>query len=365
VDFPQQSEAQNTLNLAHELARLFAAPPDPAGSATVMALPPRNGGFSPRTAALIRKLRAYDFATGIASLNEKWERKAVQALAEAYTMPSPTPLAHAHVTVALALGAERHAAEAVPQAREAVKADPHSIDARQALAHALVDDLQTEAAVRELHEALRLFPNDPALHGFLGSVLGNQADTDEALKELRTAEALDPRNANYPVALGSLLALQAGQMESAVAEFKKANQLDPKQPAAQYWLHRMDDVRTQALADLETDRRKAREAPQDAEAHYRIGMDETRLGNHQDARQAFQKAVEINPRHGRAFAALAAIDFFANDYNAAWRHVAAARAAGFEPPTGLVIALERKLKTQSQGAQPAGQSPAPSSGHPK
>jgi Tfp pilus assembly protein PilF len=366
VDFPQQSEAQNTLNLAHELARLFAAPVEPAGSGTVMAFPPRSPGFAPRTAALIRQLRDYNFAAGIESLKEKWERRAVQALAEAYTNPSPKPLSHAHITLALALAAERHAAEAVPEAREAVKADPQSVDARQALAHALVDDLQAEAATRELREAIRLFPRDAALHGFLGSVLGTQAETDEALSELRTAEALDPKNANYPVVVGSLLVSQTGQMDEAVTEFQKAAQLDPQQPAAQRWLHRMDDLNTQAHADLEADRRKAREAPQDANVHYRIGVDEARLGDHESARQEFQKAVDLNPRNGRALADLAAMEYYANDYDAAWRHMGAARAAGFEPNGALVIALERKLKAQSRGAQPLG-SPAasPPSAHPK
>lgn len=357
VDFPQQSEAQNTLNLAHELARLFAAPVEPAGSASVMSLPPRDGAFPPRTAALIRQLRDYNFAAGIESLKEKWERKAVDALADTYTAPTPNPLAHAHLTVALALETEKHAAEAVPHARDAVKADPQSIEAREALARTLMDDLQPEAAVRELRQAIQLFPKEAALHAFLGGLLGKQADTEEALSEFRIAVALDPKNAGYPVAVGSLLVSQTGQMEDAVAEFQKAVALDPRQPAAQQWLRRMEDLKTQAQADLEVDRRKVRAAPEDAEAHFRVGVDETRLGNHEAARQELQKAVDLNPRHARALADLAAMEFYGGDLAAAWRHVRAARALGFEPPMALVSALQRKLRAQSQSARPPG-SPA-------
>jgi Tfp pilus assembly protein PilF len=344
VDFPQQSEAQNTVNLAHELARLFAAPDEPADSGTAMALPPRNPVFGPRTVALIRQLRDYDFAAGIDFLKEKWERKAVEALAESYTTPSPKPLSRAHVTLALALEAEKHAAEAVPQARDAVKADPRSSEARQALAHALMDDLQMEAATRELREAIRLFPGDASLHAYLGMALAKQAETEEGLKELHAAEALDPKNPNFRIAIGSLLVSQTGRIDEALAEFQKAVQLDPQQPAAQLWVHRVEDVTAQARADLETDRLKERASPQDAELHFHIGVDEARLGHHENARQEFQKAVDLNPRNGRAFADLAAMDAYANDYDAAWRHVRAARAAGVEPPDALVTALERKRR---------------------
>ncbi|HTX35875.1 MAG TPA: tetratricopeptide repeat protein [Bryobacteraceae bacterium] len=355
VDFPQQSEEQNTLNLAHDLALLFAAPVEPAGSGTVMALPPREARFAPRTAALIRQLRDYDFAAGIDSLKDRWEHRAVQALADAYTTPSPKPLAHAYVTVALTLEAERHSAEAVPDAREAVKADPQSVDARLALAHALMDDLQPQAATRELNDAVRLFPKNASLHGFLGTVLGTQADTDEALQELRTAVALDPGNANFPVAIGSILVSQTAHLDEAMAEFQKAARLDPHLAVAQEWLRRMDTLSAQAKDDLAATLKKERETPQDADVHYRLGVDEARLGRLDDARQELQKAVALNPRNGRAYADLAAMDFYGNDYEAARRHVNAARAAGFEPPSALVMALERKEK--EKGQSPVGRVP--------
>ena len=355
VDFPQQNEEQNTLILAHDLAVLFGAAIEPAGSETVMAVPPRNAAWPRGTAELIHKLRGYDFAGGIGSLKDRWERKAVDALAEAYTHPSPKPLAHAHITLALALDAEKHAAEGVPEAREAVKADPQSIDARQALAHALMDDSQVEAATRELREAVRLFPKNAALHGFLGILLGNQSATEEAIAELSTAERLDPKNANYPVAMGSLMVSQTGQVEEAVAEFQKANQLDPRLAAAQYWLHRMNDLNQQAMADLEVDRRKVREAPQDPGVHYALGVDEARLGHHEQARAEFQKTVELDPRNGRAWSDLAAMEYYGNDYESAKKHVIAARAVGFEPPAPLVAALERKGLKGDAGMLPGGE----------
>lgn len=344
VDFPQQSEQQNTINLAQELARLFGSPLEPAGSGSVMAVPPRNATLAPQTAALIRQLRDYNFAAGIGALDDKWRRRAAQALEKAYTRPSPKPRAHAYTTLALALDVEKHAAEAVPLAREAVKADPQSVDAHEALAHALRDDLQTDAAVRELRDALKLFPNNPPLHAMLGSVLGTQSETDEALKELRVAESLDPKNANYPITLGSILVSQTGQLDEAMAEFQKAARLDPSLATAQYWLRRMEELSTQATHDLESDRKREREAPQDAEAHFRVGVDEARLGHHEAARLEFQKSVDLNPRHGRAFANLAAMEYYSADYDAAWRHVKAARAVGFEPPTALIVALERRRK---------------------
>lgn len=344
VDFPQQSETQNALNLAHELALLFGAPVDPATSGTVMAVPPQNGGFSPKTAALIRELRGYDFAAGISALTDRWEHKAVEAIAGAYTRPSPKPLAYAHVTVALAFQAERHSGDAIPEAREAIIADPQSVDARQALAHALMDDLQSTAAARELREALKVFPQNASLHGFLGTVLGAQANTDEALDELHTAEGLDPKNANYPVAVGTVLVAQTERVDEAMAEFQKAVQLDPHNLQAQNWLHRMNDLIAQARTDLETDRRKERETPLDPTVHYRLGMEEARLGHRDNSRQELQKAVELDPYNGHALSDLAALDYYAHDYAAARRHIDAARATGFDPPLALVNSIDRAEK---------------------
>ena len=346
-DFPGRSEEQNTLILAHELARLFGAPAEPPGSGTLMALPPERPGFAPRTAALIHRLRRYDFARGVDALEGSWSGTVLDALSQAYTRPSPRPLAHAQLTVALALENEGRPAAAAAHAREAVRLDPQSIDARQALAQVLVADMQVDAALRELREAVRLFPNNAGLHGTLGAALGKQAQTEDALRELRRAEELDPRNANYPVSLGTLLVQQAGQMEEGVAEFQKAAQLDPASTTAQVWLSRMADMRAQATSDLDADRRRTREAPQDADAFYRLGVDEERLGDHVNARAALQKAVELNPRHGRALSDLAAMDYYCNDPQAAMRHLRAAIAAGFDPPTALASAIERRLQGQA------------------
>jgi Tfp pilus assembly protein PilF len=348
VDFPQESEEQNTLILAHELAMLFGAAADLSGSANLMSVPPRNSGFTSRTAALIRELRDYNFAAGIGPLKDKWQHKAVQAIAESYNRPAPKPRAHAYVTVAMALAAERYSADAVPVAREAVKADPQSLDARQALAHALMDDMQPAAAIQELREAIRLFPNNAPLHGSLGSVLGSQAETEGALSELRTAEALDPGNANYPIAVGQVLVAETGLVDQAMAEFQKAAQLDPRSVRAQYWVHRMDDLSSRARADLEADLLKERATPQDPTVHYQVGVDQARLGHQDDARKEFQKTVELDPHNGRALADLAAMEYYHSDYPSARRHLNAARAAGFEPPMALMTALSRKEQAKAQ-----------------
>ena len=344
VDFPLQSEEQNTLNLAHEMARLFGSPVEAAGSDTLMALPPQRPEFSPRTVKLIHRLRNYDFARGIDALTGRWADRALDALADAYEKPSPDPRARAELTLALALENEKRAAEATPHVREAVKDDPQNIDARQALVHILVDDLHEDAAMKEIREAVRLFPNDAGLHATLGVMLAQRVETEDAIGELRKAETLDPKNATYPITLGTLLVQQAGKMDEGMAEFHKSEQIDPRQNAARVWLARMADLRTQATADLEADRRKAREAPQDAEAQFRVGVDQARLGDHEGARVALGRAVELNPRYGQALSDLAAMDYYCKDYQAALRHVRAARVAGMEPPAALVSALDRKLK---------------------
>jgi lipoprotein NlpI len=66
-----------------------------------------------------------------------------------------------------------------------------------------------------------------AAHGLLGTALGGQGKTDEAIAEFRKAIELDPRFAVAHSSLGNVLSDQ-GKTDEAIAEYRKAIELDPR-----------------------------------------------------------------------------------------------------------------------------------------
>jgi cytochrome c-type biogenesis protein CcmH/NrfG len=75
---------------------------------------------------------------------------------------------------------------------------------------------------------------------------------------------------------------------------------------------------------------------------YLLGNAEMWAGNMDAAAKAFERAAEADKSNGRARAGLAAVKYLRKDYAAAWREVKASRAANFEPPAPLLLALQRK-----------------------
>lgn len=97
-------------------------------------------------------------------------------------------------------------------------------------------DAETEMgkALEAYQKALELKPDDPGYHNNFALALARDKKYPEAQAELTKAATLDPPNAGrYYYNLGALL-VNAGQNDPAGEAFKKAIEVDPNYPEAQY-----------------------------------------------------------------------------------------------------------------------------------
>jgi tetratricopeptide (TPR) repeat protein len=85
------------------------------------------------------------------------------------------------------------------------------------------------------NKVLAIAPNDPSLHNNLGHLYGDMGRSDDAMAEFKKAADLDPTHAaSYYYNLGAIL-VNKGQMDDAAAALKKATDLDPNSSNAWYW----------------------------------------------------------------------------------------------------------------------------------
>jgi tetratricopeptide (TPR) repeat protein len=341
ADFPNRSENENSLILAHELAHLFGAPHET--SSTLMAETPRSAYFSSRALALIRHLRNYDFAAGVDGLQGYWDHRAVLALTDAFTGFFRNPGARAYAVIGGAFANEGRNVQAIAHLREVTRLDPKSASARLNLAAVLTRNVEYDEAVKELREGIRLDPRDPQIHTALGVVLAKMGIRAEAFDELQGSLQLGQSDAPLYIALGSVLEAEPGRLNAAMAAFKAAVVLDPASMPAQQGLARVRLLKKRREVELMIQRSRVQQAPGSAIAHFDLGVAETQAGNYQSASTEFKKAIQLNPKEGHAHANLALIHYNLGDYPAAWQDVKNARISGFEPPAAFLNALKRKM----------------------
>ena len=130
-------------------------------------------------------------------------------------------------------------------------------------------------AVAAFQEVLKYNPNDPATHFSLGATYQAMKNYDGAIKEYQIAVNLDPKNKDYPKAIQQAKVAQVGPiMEEAV---KKHQAKDYAGAIALY---------TQCLAIT----------PDDASLLYNIASAEYARQEYHRARDAYAKALQVDPK---------------------------------------------------------------------
>jgi|SRR5271157_247704 len=344
VDFPERSESANTVILAGILAQMFGARVDPAWVRSAAAAAPQGVRFPPSVATLIHELRRYNFAAGVDGLLQgSWAQRAVNAIAQSDTASDLNHTARAEQLVGIALLNDRRRDAAVAHLREAARLDPKNVALHVETALGLTRNGQDADAVGELAEAIRLDPNNAILHQSLASLLIRMRRPEEATEEITMAARLDPKSATTQIVLATALSQQMGRMDATAAALHEALRLDPTSVPAAHDLEQLARNKQAIEDEIARQRARAQQAPNDSDAHYRLGLAIARSGDYQAGLRELQKSSELRPSDGPCHAESAAIYYQLGDYAAAWREVKQSRALGTEPPTGLVAGLTHKM----------------------
>ncbi len=340
ADRPDESEQSNTLQLAHELAHLFGASDEDAAARTIMAARPASETFSPRTAKLIRTLRSYPFAKGVAGLSAGWDSRATDALAE--SMNAPKPAVQAHETLAVALSEDGDDDSAIRHLQAALKLDPSAAAARLVLIAALERRSRQDDAIAAMREGLRVDPKNAAFHGGLGVLLAPH-DREEAIDELTEAVHLQPGNPVYYSTLGMILLPGLGQIDAAIAAFQDAVRLSPGLAQARQGLADAEAAKKQAQDNAALLRGGAAKDPGNGALQYNLGVAEARAGDSAAAITALEKCLQLNPGFAQAHAGLSLVRYGHGDFAGAWRDVNAQQAQGIKVDSKFIAALTRKM----------------------
>jgi serine/threonine protein kinase/Flp pilus assembly protein TadD len=208
------------------------------------------------------------------------------------------PEAHVNLGNLLALkGARDEAIDEFRQALATKRAFPESYNAHYALGSALLEKGRTEEAIAELLKAVRLNNGFALAYYDLGNAL--YADRlDEAITAYRQAIRVQPDYPQAHVNLGNSLARQ-GRMGEAISEYREAIATKLNFPEA-YKAHQNLGHALQDLGRLDEAIAEFRQAialkPDDAEAHYQLGLALHQHGEFRMALEGLRRGHELGSK---------------------------------------------------------------------
>lgn len=208
----------------------------------------------------------------------------------------------AHFRLADALiQAERltEAEAAVETALAIASEDTVRADAHQYLG--LISLLRGEPARAkdELMRALSIDDQFAAAHHYLGVVAEQEGQPLEAEARYRRAVELDPENSLPRVRLG-YLCFDRKQYANARRHFEAAIQVDDTEAMAWLGLSEIARWRKDFAEQLSLCQRAAELSPDDPNVHNQLGTAHDALGQEREARAAYEKALELDPRNRQA-----------------------------------------------------------------
>lgn len=244
---------------------------------------------------------------------------------------SPSNDAERHVTLGRAYLVRGRLGDALSELLAAERLEPHRVEIQTLLGEAYRRAGKIETAVEAFRQASTLDTKDPFSSYWLGQVLTRLGQAERARQtwrqfhdrrlELVRRDAVESRlttsfamaesphqilDRPSPLRLFFLRApyrqavalLRQDRYDEAVRAFAEAASKDPVATAA--YLHRSgvgDD--TDKLARVLDDARRAVQSePQDARHHLRLGETLLAMGQREEARRSFEKALDLDPRLG-------------------------------------------------------------------
>jgi Flp pilus assembly protein TadD len=140
-----------------------------------------------------------------------------------------------HNNLGVVLARQGKTQEAIGHYTEALRIDPHYVDAHYNLGLALVRKGKTQEAIAHYTEALRIKPDFAEAHNNLGAALAQQGRVQEAIAHFAEALRLRPDDAEVYSNLGNILSEQ-GRIEEAITHYAEALRIKPDYAEAHFSL---------------------------------------------------------------------------------------------------------------------------------
>ncbi len=209
------------------------------------------------------------------------------------------------------------------------------------------------AAVEPLEKAAAGLPGNANAHAYLGRAYLFTGQRDDALASYRKAVELAPNNLANRSTYGLLLGMNK-QYDAGIAELKKVTGSPGYKDSEGFtnlgWIYRnMEPSRPE---DAVAAYRKALELdPKNAQAALGLGWSQSYLKHHDEAVGSFQKAVSLDPKTaGEAYNGIAWAYFFKRDMPQAKVSAEKAKAEG-RNVTALLTNIDRFEKGQAAEAE--------------
>lgn len=206
--------------------------------------------------------------------------------------------------------ADRHA-DAIASYRRAIELDPLLAGAYANIGDVYWKERRFAEAVANYEQALRISPFEftADFHYRVGSALMEVGRLDEAVKALEDSLYIDPESEVAHYNLGNALRLQ-GRLDRAIAEYREALRISPRSTRTYVNLGLALSAAGRGLEAIEVLQKglETSKSTTDADAAFKIrlqlGKALLREGRKSEARDNLRAAVEMQPHHAAAAAAL-------------------------------------------------------------
>ena len=198
--------------------------------------------------------------------------------------------------------------EALEQLSAAVKLSPDTTEFQMERATVLLKMGRLDDAVSTLRQLVARNPADGPAHYMLGRALQQDGHESEARDEFR--QSADLNHAKHGLEQAGLLTangiaeLRAHRLTDAVAKLRKAVELKPDYPEAQFYLGVALAQSGDGAGAIPAFTAALERRPRSAEIHYNFGIALWQMGKPAQAIPEFRLAAELNPDDGLAQCAL-------------------------------------------------------------
>jgi tetratricopeptide (TPR) repeat protein len=212
-----------------------------------------------------------------------------------------------------------HYEEAVKCYDRALQASPNYGDAHALLGRALMFMQKPQEALESFQRAFRMQPKlrrqfTPQLG--MAFALRRVGKLEEAIAEYREAAKLDPKNAEAQEGIGWGL-MEAGRYEEAEEPLRAAIRLDPDDAYPYAWLVFVLQELEKYQESIPYAERFVAMKPEDLDGHTRLGWGLGSAGRSREAVAAYKRALELKPDDVGALYDIGLFHYENGDYNEA------------------------------------------------